>query len=189
MGRHGPSWQRAPWQSPPFYKHRVPPRLGMCCQGLLTGVLAPLLPASSFRHWREKCDFAWRSSVPHPITPSPPLKTATANNLCIYLLCRMEEDRLQGGGSWAVGGGRVQGAICLALSAPCPAGKWWPRLVTWPGELFIRAGGPREAECPPASRAGTLPRREQRCCGGSQGPSTQGLPNPVPWLGTFQGKQ
>lgn len=64
-----------------------------------------------------------------------------------------------------------------------------PRLVTWPGELFIRAGGPREAECPPASRAGTLPQREQRCCGGSQGPSTQGLPNPVPWLGTFQGKQ
>lgn len=48
---------------------------------------------------------------------------------------------MQGGSSWAVGGGRVQAAICLALSASHPAGKWWPLLVTWLGGLFVGTHG------------------------------------------------
>lgn len=81
--------------------------------------------------------------LPSPHHLNPPLRAATANNFCIYLLCRMEGDGLRGGGSWAVGGGLVQGAICLILLAPHPAGKWWPLLVTWLGGLLseLRALG------------------------------------------------
>lgn len=38
---------------------------------------------------------------------------------------------------WQLGFQGAAGAICLVLPAPRPAGKWWPLLVTWLGELFI----------------------------------------------------
>lgn len=60
------------------------------------------------------------------------------------------------------GWGRVQGAICLVLPAPRPAGKWWPLLVTWLGELFIRARSPGEAEHPAAGRVGPCLHLHQR---------------------------
>lgn len=137
------------------------------------------------------------SFSPSPRHLQPPLKTATANNLSIYLLCRMEGDGLRGGEEAALGRGRgrVPGAICLFLSAPCPAGKWWTLLVTWPGELFIRARGPGEAECPPASRAGRPPpqRAERLLCSPlalfpPRVAARACLLKRVPSLGTFQGR-
>lgn len=99
------------------------------------------------------CDFPWRSFFLPPSTLSPPLKTATANNFCIYLLSRVEGDGRWGRSSWAVGGDRVQAAICLAPSASHPAGKGWPRLVTWRGGPLVG----RNSQCPAARRAGTVP--------------------------------
>lgn len=106
-------------------------------------------PCLSFGHLKEKATFQG-GAFSFSRLPHPPLKTATANNLCIYLLCQMERDGLRGGSSWAVGRGCIRGAICLVVSS-IPS-----REVVAPlSHLASRAVySPGEAECPPASGRG-----------------------------------
>lgn len=54
----------------------------------------------------------------------PPIKNSNSQQLMYLLLCRMEEAAVRRQWQLGRGWGRVQGAICLVLPAPRPAGKW-----------------------------------------------------------------
>ena len=94
-------------------------------------------PRRQLQALEGKCGFLQRSFFLLPAAPSPPLKTATANNLCIYLLCRMEGDGMQGGGSRAVGGGRAGSHLSRSVSftpgreAVAPLSHLAGRAVCW----------------------------------------------------------